>query len=162
LAVSIIVAMTRDRVIGNKGTIPWHIREEAEHFRELTTGNTVIMGRNTWESLPEKFRPLPDRLNIIVSTSLGEQKGAIVCKTVSEAVVKAAYAGKGETFCIGGAQLYMAMLPMAEVMHVSWVKGNFAGDAHFPEIDFSQWEQKQTREYEKFTYVKYLRKRPSG
>ena len=156
--IGIVVAMTRDRVIGNNGKIPWHIREEFEHFKRLTSGNTVIMGKNTWLSLPEKFRPLPDRVNIIVSSSIGEQKGAIVCSTIKEAVTVAESISNRETFCIGGEQLYKAMLPMANVLHISWIIGNYNGDAHFPEINFAEWKLDKEIENTRFVYDRYLRR----
>ena len=156
--VSIVVAMTRDGAIGDKGTMPWHIREESEHFRSLTAGNAVIMGKNTWISIPERFRPLPDRLNIVVSSTMGDQKWAVVCRTIEEAAMIAEASGKGEAFCIGGAKLYEAMLPMAKVLHISWIEGSYKGDTYFPKVDWTQWQLKKIERYDKFTYEKYLRK----
>ena len=121
MPVNLIVAMTEDRVIGSKGSIPWKIPEEIKLFKELTTGNIVIMGRNTWDSLPEKYRPLPNRTNIIVSTTMQEQKGAIVCKTVQEAMQKT-HEYSREVFCIGGAQIYAAMLPMTLSSVIATIK----------------------------------------
>ncbi len=158
MTLSIVVAMTRDGVIGDKGRMPWHISEETEHFKNLTMGGTVIMGKSTWLSIPEKYRPLSGRVNIIVSSSLDDQEGATVCATVSYAMVKAAHIGKGETFCMGGAKLYGAMLPMADTLHISWIDGSYRGDAHFPDVDWSQWELKQTLRHTEFTYERYLRK----
>ena len=158
MPINIIVAMTRDGVIGDKGTIPWHIREESEHFKELTTGNAVIMGKNTWLSIPEEFRPLPSRMNIIVSSSLDRHNGAIVCKNIEEAVERAENYGKGETFCIGGAKLYEAMLPFTEILHISWIKGDYIGNVRFPYVDFSKWEMKGMKEHNEFKYERYIRK----
>lgn len=157
MSISIIVAMTENRVIGNNGSIPWRIPEETKLFKELTTGNIVIMGRNTWNSLPEKYRPLPNRTNIIVSSTMQEQKGAIVCRTVQEAVQKT-HEYPREVFCIGGAQIYSAMLPLASTLHISQIKKQYAGDTYFPEITFDDWNLAETKELNDFTYKKYIRK----
>ena len=157
MAINIIAAMTEDRVIGNKGSIPWKIPEETKLFKELTTGNIVIMGRNTWDSLPPKFRPLPNRTNIVISTKMQEQTDVIVCKTIQEAMRKT-HEHSGEVFCIGGAQIYSAMLPMANMLHISTIKKSYTGDTYFPEIKPEEWDLKETREFMDFTYKKYARK----
>ena len=157
MSVNVIVAMTEERVIGNKGSIPWKIPEETKLFKELTTGNIVIMGRNTWNSLPERYKPLPNRTNIIISTTMQEQKGAIVCKTVQEAMQKT-HEYSGEVFCIGGAQIYTAMLPLTETLRISQIKKRYEGDTYFPEINFDAWDLKETKEFMDFTYKRYVRK----
>ncbi len=155
MPISIIVAMTRDRVIGSNGKIPWSIKEDMSLFKKLTMGNTVIMGRTTWQSLPERFRPLPGRTNIIVSNTLPEQEGATVCKDADEAL-KAAESGQGTVFCIGGARLYAEMLPIADVLHISWVNKSYEGDAYFPEVDFFRWRESEAKEFREFTYRRYV------
>jgi len=153
----LIVAMTQNRVIGNAGTIPWKIKEDMKLFKEKTTGNTVLMGKNTWNSLPTEFRPLPNRNNIIVSTSLEEQNGAIVCKTIEEGITEAKKLGK-EIYCIGGGQIYSAMLPFANVLDISWVKKEYSGDTKFPEINLNEWKETEKKEFTEFVYKKYERK----
>ncbi len=153
---NIIVAMTRDRVIGRDGKIPWHLKDDMALFKKLTVGNTVIMGKTTWLSLPDKFRPLPDRTNIVVSGTLPDQDGAVVCRSVDEALNEAK-GSDGEAFCIGGAQLYKAMLPLADVLHVSWVKKDYDGDARFPDVDFSKWREVESQDLDGFTYRRYAR-----
>ena len=157
MSINIIAAMTEDGVIGSNRNIPWKIPEETRLFKELTTGNIVIMGRNTWESLPSKFRPLPNRTNIIISTTMREQEDAIVCRTVQEAVQKT-HEYPGEVFCIGGAQIYAAMLPLANALHISWIKKRYEGDTYFPEIKTDEWNLTETKEFEEFTYKQYIRK----
>ncbi len=156
MSLSIIVAMTKNRVIGKQGRIPWHIKEDMELFRRLTLGSTVIMGRNTWESLPERFRPLPQRVNIIVSTTLSVQEGAVVCKSVEKALEVAKSHGL-DVYCIGGAQLYRSMLLLADTMHISLIKEDFDGDTYFPEIDFSKWQEAYSEDFPQFIYKKYKR-----
>ncbi len=155
--INIIVAMTNDRVIGINGSLPWHIPEEIRLFKQITENNIVIMGKNTWESLPEKFRPLPNRTNIIVSSSLGAQKGASICRNIMEALIIAKNCD-GQIYCIGGAGLFSQMLPISQILHISWIKNSYAGDIYFPAIDFKQWIKKEKKEFAEFTYMQYLRK----
>ena len=157
MTINIIVAMTKGRVIGKDNSLPWDILEEKKLFRELTKNKAVVMGRNTWLSIPEKHRPLSDRINIIVSRTLPEQRGAIVCKSVEEAVGRANRLGK-EVYCIGGAQIYAAMLPMTQFLHISWIKKTYEGDAYFPDINFNDWQEQGTRDFAEFTYKRYTRK----
>jgi dihydrofolate reductase len=153
---NVITAMTSKRVIGKGGKIPWKIPEEMKLFKDITMGNAVIMGKNTWFSLPEKFRPLPGRANIIVSGSILGQNGATVCKNIEEALMFADKLGV-KVFCIGGAQLYSTMLGGADVLHVSWIKKDYDGDAYFPEINFSEWKESEVKDYPEFTYKRYVR-----
>ncbi len=157
MTINIIVAMTKDRVIGKDGTVPWKISEDMKLFKELTTNKVVIMGKNTWNSLPEKFRPLPERTNIIVSNTLPGQKGAIVCRTVHQAI-ETARGYNGDIYCIGGAQLYGAMLPIADVLHISWIIKPYKGDTYFPEINFKEWKEEEKKEFKEFIYSRYIRK----
>ncbi len=156
MKLQIIVAMTQKRVIGKNGSLPWHLKDDMKVFKEKTTGQTVVMGKNTWLSLPEKFRPLPNRNNLVLSTTLSETSGAIVCKSVEEALEKAEKLGK-EVFCIGGARLYETLLSQAQVLHISWVKENFEGDTYFPEINFKEWSEVESKEFDDFVYKKYVR-----
>lgn len=154
MGITIMVAMTKDRVIGAGGELPWHIADDMRLFRDTTSGGTVIMGKTTWLSIPEEYRPLPDRQNIIVSKTLGPQEGAKVCKSVEDAI-KEAEKNFSTIFCIGGAQLYKAMLPMADKLCISWIKEDYEGDTHFPDIDLSKWKEVQTKEYPDFVFKKY-------
>jgi dihydrofolate reductase len=147
----IIVAMTRDRVIGLKGRMPWHISDDLKLFKRITLGGTVIMGRATFESIG---KALPGRNNIVVSATVKEIPGATVCRTFEEAVQKAESPGQ-KIFFIGGASIYKQALPISDTMHVSWVKQEYAGDTHFPEFDPDQWQEEEKTEYPEFIYVLY-------
>ena len=103
-----IWAQSADGVIGLDGTLPWHLPEDLAHFRRVTDGAAVIMGRSTWDSLPERFRPLPGRDNIVLSRAGGPLPGAVVVGGIAEAL--AAVAGH-DAWVIGGAQVYAAFLP---------------------------------------------------
>ncbi len=155
--INIIVAMTKGMVVGKDGKLIWHLKEDMKLFKEKTEGNVVIMGRKTWDSIPEKFRPLPNRENIILSRNLVGTKGAIVCNSIEEALTKAKEFDK-EIFCIGGATIYGEFLPLAKVLHISWVKKDYEGETKFPEIDFDEWNCVEEKDFEEFTYKKYERK----
>lgn len=154
--ITIIVAMTKDRVIGEGGMIPWHSAEDMKLFKALTTGNTVIMGKTTWLSLPDKYRPLPERANIIVSTTLDEQDGAKVCRNVEEAVTEARK-NNNTIYCMGGGRLYSSMFPLVDSMCISWINGAYDGDTYFPQINFNEWKEEETKEFPDFVFKRYSR-----
>lgn len=158
MSIHIIVAMTKNRIIGNDGKLIWHIKEDMLLFKELTINNTVIMGRNTWDSIPEKFRPLPNRKNIIISRTLSDAKGATITRNINDAI-KVSKNNNDQIFCIGGAQIYKEFLELADYLHISWVKKNYQGNIIFPKINFEKWEEIHTKEFDKFIYKKYKRKK---
>lgn len=134
---AIVVAVAGNGVIGVDNRLPWRLPEDLRHFRALTTGHAVIMGRRTWESLP---RALPDRQNIVVTRRPGyAAAGAEVAPSLDAALALVRLAGPA--FCIGGAELYAAALPRAEEMHVTEVAGEHAGDTRFPPFDRSAWTE---------------------
>lgn len=155
--IAIVVAMDPNGLIGKNNDLPWpKDKEDMGVFRTLTTGNAVIMGKNTWLSIPEKFRPLPKRDNIIVSSTLHEAKGAYLVRAVPDAVTYATSLEK-DTFFIGGSAIYAAALGVAKVMHISHMKRNYNGDTFFPEWNQELWETKEEREFHNFVYRKYER-----
>jgi dihydrofolate reductase len=127
-------AQAHDRVIGRAGVMPWHLPEDLRHFRELTRGATVVMGRTTWFSLPERFRPLPGRRNVVLSRQTGlTVDGADVRASLEAAVAEA---GAGErVWVIGGGQVYAAALPMADRLVVTEIDAEVDGDTRAPCID---------------------------
>jgi dihydrofolate reductase len=133
----LIAAVAKNGVIGKDNALPWHLPEDLKHFKALTTGHAVIMGRKTWESLPARFRPLPDRLNIVVTRNPGySAPGATVVHSLAEAQK----VGAGRTaFVIGGAELYAHALPLAQRLELTEIDAAFEGDAHFPAFDRSEW-----------------------
>lgn len=135
--VTIIAAVAHNRVIGCQGSIPWFIPEDLNHFRDKTMGNTVIMGRKTWESLPCSVRPLPGRQNIVVSSDQTyEAVGAITAGSLTLAIQLASV---GEVFIIGGATLYWQALPMATKMILTQIDDDYQGDTYFPTFDNEGW-----------------------
>ena len=118
---TIIVATDRNGCIGKDGGIPWHLPEDLKHFRNTTMGGTVIMGRKTWESIPEKYRPLKGRHNIVLSRQSGyNPKGAMRVKAFQEALFEASEIGR-EIYVIGGGMVYRSMLPYCDRIILSKV-----------------------------------------
>lgn len=151
----VLVAMTEKRVIGREGRIPWHLPEELRLFRDLTVGHTVVMGRRTFESIG---RPLPDRRNIVVSTTLPATPGVIVCLTLRKALAEGAAHGK-KIFIIGGRQVFAEGLPVADLLRISWIREDYPGDVFFPPFDLRQWEEVRSQEYPEFRHVLYGRRK---
>jgi dihydrofolate reductase len=136
----LIAAVARNGVIGKDNQLPWHLPEDLKHFKELTTGHAVIMGRKTWESLPERFRPLPGRLNIVVTRNPAyAAPGATVVTSVEDALKVGAGGTAEKLFVIGGAELYAHALPLAQRLELTEIDAEFEGDARFPAIDRAQW-----------------------
>ena len=137
---ALIAACARGGVIGIANRLPWHLPEDMKFFRETTRGKPVIMGRKTWESLPDAFRPLPGRLNVVVSRNPGFQApGASVVVSLEAAV--AAAGGFETAFVIGGAELYRQALPHADRLLLTEIDQAYEGDAFFPDFDRSIWHE---------------------
>lgn len=136
---ALIVATARNGAIGRDGALPWHLPEDLQHFKRLTLGKPIVMGRLTWESIG---RPLPGRTNIVISRSPDyDAPGAEVVPSLDAALTRAAaIAGAdGEVMVIGGAQIYRAALPRVERVYRTRVDIDVAGDAFFPELDPAEW-----------------------
>jgi dihydrofolate reductase len=138
------VARARNGVIGREGQLPWRLRTDLRRFRTLTLGKPVIMGRKTWLSLPRGARPLPGRLNLVLSRDPAfEADGAVVCDDFTEAweIAKeqAAEDGKDEVCVIGGADLFALARPKARRVYLTEVEGEPAGDVVMPPFDESGW-----------------------
>ena len=137
---SLIAAIGKNRELGKDGQLLWHLPDDMRRFKELTVGHPVIMGRKTWKSLPERFRPLPGRTNIVVTRQVGyEARGATVAGSLEGARAVAAHApGFDEIFVIGGGELYAAALPYANRLYLTLVDDEADADTFFPpyEQDF--------------------------
>ncbi len=130
---ALIWAQARDGVIGQDGQMPWHLPEDLAHFRELTGGDAVVMGRRTWQSLPERFRPLPGRRNIVVTRNLEwSAAGAEVVNSLAQAK---SLVGASPLWIIGGGELYRAAIDMATRLEVTELDLAVDGDTSAPPID---------------------------
>ena len=152
-AVSIIVAMTSERVIGTQQGLPWHLPEDLQLFKRKTLGKTVIMGRKTHQSIG---RPLPGRHNIVLSRVPETLAGVQVCKSFIEGLTEAAPHGQ-PIFVIGGAELYKKALPVASELHITWVEENVEGDIFFPAFDINDWRVLNVTEHSGFNHIHYQR-----
>jgi dihydrofolate reductase len=149
---ALVVAMSENRVIGRDGGLPWHIRSDLKKFKEITQFKPVIMGSNTWDSLPRK--PLPGRLNLVLSRDLKfEAEGGIVCNTLFEALdiarEHAVDDGADEICIIGGANVFEQLLPKAGRIYLTQVHATVDGDTFFPTIDDGQWTLSSEEAFEK-------------
>ena len=133
---SLIAAMARHRVIGVDNRLPWHVPEDLQHFKRITLGKPIIMGRRTWVSLG---RPLPGRHNIVLTRqSEWVAEGATVVTSLDAALIAATDAE--EVFVIGGAELYQLALPRAQRIYLTEIELDVVGDAYFPPLDTAQWQ----------------------
>lgn len=134
MKVSLVAAVARGGVIGRGGTIPWRIPEDLARFRALTIGHPVVMGRRTWDSLPDRFRPLPERRNVVVTRNPHWQaEGAEHAASVDDALLL--LAGSERVSVIGGAEIYAAALSRADELVLTEIDLAVAGDVVFPDWD---------------------------
>jgi len=127
----LILACSINGVIGKDNTLPWRIPEDMRYFKQVTEGHSVIMGRKTWESIPEKFRPLPNRVNTVISRHHNyDAKGALVCQSIEQAIN---FSNPGVVWVIGGASIYEEVLKnhRVEEIHITIVEKAYEGDAFF-------------------------------
>ena len=139
----LIYARARNNVIGLQGDLPWHLPEDLAHFKRTTLGQPVVMGRITWESIPEKFRPLPGRRNVVVSRqSHYPASGATVVDSLQAAL--ALFPADDVVWLIVGAQLYAQGLPLASQLVVTEIDADFEGDAYAPALTSDWIEQSRS------------------
>lgn len=154
----LVAAVAANGIIGANGKLPWHLPEDLKHFKNLTLGHPVIMGRRTWESIA---RPLPGRANIVVTRQPGYVAAGGAVATSLEAAL-ALCAGETVAFVIGGNQLYATALPVADGLVMTEIHRDYEGDARFPDWDRSQWKETQrlphtTADGLRFDFVRYER-----
>lgn len=139
---SIIAAVAQNGVIGDRNALLWHISEDMKHFKALTTGHPVVMGRKTWESLG---RPLPNRVNVVITRQAIEIPGCRVVHSLDETV--ALFAADEEIFIIGGAQIYAEALPRAGRFYLTRVFHDYEGDTRFPAWNESEWQLAESESF---------------
>lgn len=149
MQLSLIWAMTRNRVIGRNNALPWHLPDELRHFMRSTLGKPVIMGRKQFESMG---KPLPKRTNIVLSRDAAfSANGIVVARTFSEAVARAGEVARetsaGEIMVIGGAEIYALALPSADRLYFTLIDAELAGDTFFPEFDLARWREVRREEH---------------
>lgn len=157
---TMIAAASANNLIGVKGQVPWRIPEDMRRFKELTLNHPVIMGRKTWLSIPEEYRPLSERRNIILSRTIEKERGMYVARNIGESLM---FAGGKNLFIIGGQQIYEQFLPLANRIELTKVYKEFEGDAFFPDINWSEWdlinrEFRETKDKLKYSFETYVLK----
>ena len=137
MKISIIVAMAANRVIGRDNRLPWHLPADLAHFKAITMGKPILMGRKTWESIG---RPLPGRTSIVITRDREYQApGCVVVHDIAAALQAAS--GHDEVMVIGGAELYRQVLPRADTLYLTCVEGEFEGDTFFPALADEEWRE---------------------
>jgi dihydrofolate reductase len=137
MRLSIVVAMDSNRLIGKDNDLPWYLPADLVFFKKLTTGNAILMGRKTFDSIG---RPLPNRRNIVITRNTDiEITGCEVVNSIEEALLLAQR--EAEVMVIGGAKLYQQILPLADRLYITKIEGEFDGDTYFPPYDEKNWRQ---------------------
>ncbi|WP_159913687.1 dihydrofolate reductase [Pantoea sp. 18069] len=161
MSVQLIYARAANGVIGHHNAMPWHLPEDLAHFKQLTGGSAVVMGRKTWDSLPERFRPLPGRSNIVVTRQADWQApGALRAGSLEDALTQAAPLS-ADVWIMGGAQIYAQALPLADAVEVTEIAQDFEGDAYAPTLG-SEWVEASrsaavSRTGLPYAFVRYVR-----
>jgi dihydrofolate reductase len=137
MSISILVAMAQNRTIGINNTLPWRCPEDLKHFKSLTLGHHIIMGRKTFDSIG---KPLSGRVSVVISRDLNLQiEGCIVVHSLAQAI--AACAGEAQIFIVGGAQIYAQAMDLADTLYITEIQQEVVGDAHFPDFDAAHWQE---------------------
>ena len=135
--VSLIVAMARNRVIGANNTLPWHLPADLRHFKTLTMGHHIVMGRKTYESIG---KPLPGRTSVVVTRNVDYAPSDVIVVNSLESAI-AACGNDEEIFVIGGAELYRQAITLADRIYLTEIDADISGDAHFTEFDRKLWQE---------------------
>ncbi|MDN4164962.1 dihydrofolate reductase [Cytophagales bacterium LB-30] len=142
MIISLIAAHTQNRVIGRNNDLPWRLPDDMKYFMETTQGHFVVMGRKNYESIPPKFRPLPNRTNLVLTHQKGYQaEGCTVLHSLEECMALAKKSGEKELFIIGGAEIYKQSLPSAQRLYLTEIQTELEGDTHFPSFSPSEWKE---------------------
>jgi dihydrofolate reductase len=144
MTISIIVAKSINNVIGKDNKLIWHLPNDLKYFKTITTGKPVIMGRKNYLSIPEKFRPLPNRVNIVLTRQKSfEAPGCILKNSLEDAILFCKENNHEECFIIGGGEVYKQAMDkdLADKLYITEVFEKFEGDTFFPELDLGKWQK---------------------
>lgn len=155
---TLIAAIAANNAIGKDGQLVWHNKEDMAHFKQLTLGKTVLMGRKTWESIPEKFRPLPGRTNAIISRQQAYvlPEGVLRFGSVDDALNSLRSA---DVVVIGGAEIYRQTIDRADRLEITQVNLDLEADTYFPPIEEAIWQEIAREEHGDFSFVTYQRQK---
>ena len=167
MIISSLVAMNADNVIGVNNDLPWKLKDDLQHFKNYSMNKAIIMGRNTYDSIG---RPLPNRFNIVVSSTMAETEGLTIAQNLTDAIELATNysisVDQDEIVLIGGARIFDEGMNYVNKLVISWVDApNIKGDVYFPSFDLSEWGQDKSEHFAKsdvnefsFEVVEYLKK----
>jgi dihydrofolate reductase len=142
MIISMIAAMSENHVIGKNNRLPWRLPDDMKYFMQTTKGHYVIMGRKNYQSIPEKFRPLPNRTNIVVTSQRGfSAPGCLIVDSLQAALSLAEKDGEEEVFLIGGSGIYDEGIKKADKLYLTEIKAIINGDVYFPQFDTSEWKE---------------------
>jgi dihydrofolate reductase len=161
-----IAAVSENNVIGKNNSLPWHLPDDMKYFMQTTKGHFVIMGRKNYQSIPEKFRPLPNRTNLVVSSQKNfDAPGCLIFHSLEDAIQEAKNQNQQEIFLIGGSRIYQDGLVVSGKLYLTHVHAQVDGDVYFPKVNWEQWTEisrvhhpKDDRHAFSFDFVVYLRK----
>jgi dihydrofolate reductase len=157
MTIAIIVAMSEDGTIGDKGKIPWHISEDLKRFKRLTMGHPIVMGRKTYESIG---KPLPGRTNIVLTTAedFAAPAEVLVLPSLGTALDHCRQRNDDTVFIIGGSKVYEAALPLANKLYITEVRQKVTGDTKFPDYDRHAWTETAREDTPDYSFVEYARR----
>nr|AIA17560.1 Dihydrofolate reductase [uncultured bacterium] len=151
------VAIAKNGIIGGDNDLPWYLPEDLKHFKKITTGRTVLMGRKTYDSIVKRLgKPLPDRVNVVITrqTEFPVPPSVLVFHDLDQALDALRH---DDVYIIGGAQIFAAALPRAEKMYITHVHKAYPGDVYFPVVDWKAWKMTEEKEHEEYTFATYLK-----
>jgi dihydrofolate reductase len=166
MIISLIAALTKNHVIGKNNDLPWHLPDDMKYFMITTKEHHVIMGRKNYESIPEKFRPLPNRTNIVVTRQKDfDAPGCWVVNTLEEGMAMALAEGEDELFIIGGSEIYALGMSYADQLYLTEIDTTLEGDTYFPPFNRDEWQEvsrthhdADSRHVYSFDFVVYKKK----
>ena len=142
MIISLIAALTKNSVIGKNNDLPWHLPDDMKYFMQTTKEHHVIMGRKNYESIPEKFRPLPNRTNIVVTRQKSFiAPGCSIVNTLEAGIEMARNAGEKELFIIGGSEIYTLGMTYADQLYLTEIDTSLEGDTYFPYFNKTDWQE---------------------
>jgi len=159
MKLTLVAAVAKNGVIGASNALPWYIPEDLKHFKQVSTGKTVLMGRNTFDSIMERLKkPLPDRINVVVTRNLDFKApdGVLVFRDLDSALTY--LSDRDEVIVAGGGQIYSQTINRADKLILTEVDKEIEGDVYFPEYDKTNWKETQREDINGFSWVEYERK----
>jgi dihydrofolate reductase len=142
MIISLIAALTKNHVIGKNNDLPWHLPDDMKYFMQTTKEHHIIMGRKNYESIPEKFRPLPNRTNIVVTRQKDfDAPGCWVVNTLEDGMALALAEGEDELFIIGGSEIYALGMNYADQLYLTEIDTTLEGDTYFPSFNGDEWQE---------------------